>query len=389
MLASLRVHVLHATFASIFGDIERVPMSLRRPAAHFQRIERSGQFSTLVEITSTDGETGWGEAFGLPHPLMAASLIEHVVAPALVGVTLDDPVAATVDLRAYFAALGLLRGAAQEALSAVDIALWDLKARRAGQSLASLLGSSPGPVAAYVGSVPFLESPGESAERASQFVFDGFTGIKLKVGRGPAVDASHTAAVREAIGPGRELMLDANAAYDETTAIAVARAVAPFGVAWFEEPLPPDDPAALARVRAASPVPIATGENEFTFDQFRRLAEAGAVDVLQPNITRAGGVSGMLAINELCAKYDLDLAPHGVGSAIGVAAAVHTCRAATRFRTYEANRLLNPLRDELAMTKLVFADGTFQAANAPGHGAIPQPALLQRYALATARHDDP
>src|SRR5690242_21699830 len=116
---------------------------------------------------------GWGEAFGLPHPSMAAGLIESVVAPALAGVDIDDPAAATADLRAYFIALGHTRGAAMEALSAVDIALWDLAGRRAGKPLATLLGGTPGAVRAYVGSVAFLDQPVQSAERARAFVADG------------------------------------------------------------------------------------------------------------------------------------------------------------------------------------------------------------------------
>lgn len=381
-IASLRAHALHVSFASLFGGPERVPASLRRPASHFQRIERSGQFSTLVEITADDGTTGWGEAFGLPHPMMATSLIEAVVAPALVGVEFDQPAAALSDLRGYFLALGLTRGAAQEALSALDIALWDLKARRAGEPLCRLLGAEPGPVTTYVGSVPFLPTPAESAERALRFAADGFRAVKLKVGRGAAIDAAHTAALRQALGGDVVISLDANTAYDVEEAIAVARAVAPHGVAWLEEPIRPDDPAALARVRAASPVPIAAGENEFELAQFRRFAEAGALDVVQPNITRAGGVSGLLAIDELCTRHGLKLAPHGVGSAVGIAAALHACRAAGSFHMYEANRLLNPLREELAETPLLFADGNYAARDLPGHGVVPKPALLAEYALA-------
>lgn len=386
-LAALRVHVLHASFAALFGGIERVPMSLRHPASHFQRIERSGQFSSLVEAVSESGQCGWGEAFGLPHPMMAASLIENVMAPALVGSRFDEPSAALADLRAYFLALGLTRGAAQEALAAVDIALWDLKARDAGLPLCRLLGAEPGPVATYVGSVPFLPTPGESAERAAQFVAEGFRCVKLKVGRGAASDAAHTAALRQALGGDVAITLDANTAYSIEEAIAVARAVAPYGVAWLEEPIRPGDPEGLARVRAASPVPIATGENEFELAQFRRFAEAGAVDIVQPNITRAGGVSGLMAIDALCRKHGLKLAPHGVGSAVGVAAALHTCRAAGSFHMYEANRLLNPLRDELPETRLLFADGNYVAQDLPGHGAVPRPELLAEFALqSTAGH---
>jgi L-alanine-DL-glutamate epimerase-like enolase superfamily enzyme len=380
-LAALRVHVLHASFASIFGDITRVPMSLRRPASHFQRVERSGQFSTLVEAVGDTGETGWGEAFGLPHPRMAASLIEAVMAPALIGAAIDDPAAALADLKAYFLALGLTRGAAQEAISAIDIALWDLKARAAGLPLCRLLGAEPGPVTTYVGSVPFLPTPGDSAERALQFAADGYRCVKLKVGRGAATDAAHTAALRQALGGDIAITLDANTAYGVDEAIEVARAIAPHDIAWFEEPIRPDDPQGLACVRAASPVPIAAGENEFEIAQFTRLAEAGALDIMQPNITRAGGISGLIAIDGLCRKHGLKLAPHGVGSAVGVSAALHACRAAGSFHMYEANRLLNPLRDSLSQVPLSFADGNYVAQDLPGHGVVPKQELLAEYAL--------
>ena len=389
-LVGLRVHALHASFAAIYGGIDKVPMSLRRPASHFQRIERSGQYSTLVEAVGDDGVSGWGEAFGLPHPGMSASLIEAVIAPALIGSEIDDPAQAASDLRTYFFALGHTRGPAMEALSAVDIALWDLKARSAGKPLCRLLGAEPGPVKAYVGSVPFLPTPAESAERALAFAAQGYDGIKLKVGRGAQTDAAHVAALRQALGGDVAIMLDANAAYGVDEAITVACAVAPHGVAWLEEPIAPDDPQALARVRKASPVPIAAGENEFDIVQFTRFVEAGALDIVQPNITRAGGVTGLMAIDALCRKHGLALAPHGVGSAVGLSAALHACRAATSFTVYEANRLLNPLRDELSQQPVQYADGFFTAQDLPGHGAVPKPDMLEAFALtatgAGARH---
>jgi len=380
-IASVRVHPLEASFADQFGGLEKVPPALLSPASHFRRIKRTGQFATLVEIESSDGLVGWGDAFGLPHALMAATLLEAVIAPALVDMTFSDPVAATADLRTYFHALGLTRGAAMEALSAVDIALWDLKAREAGVSLAMLLGATPGPVKAYVGSVPFLETTQDSAARTLEFVADGFSAIKLKVGRGIKTDIAHVAAVREAMGARRQLMLDANCGYDVETAISLGRELKGFDIAWFEEPVPPDDPGALAKVRRAVPMPVAAGENEFVPAQFAALAAAGAVDILQPNITRAGGVSGFLALDELCRKHNLTLAPHGVGTAIGLSAAVQTCRALKSFSLYEANRLLNPLRDDLLYRPVAYANGEFIAGTEPGLGAVPRPELLSRFAM--------
>ena len=109
-----------------------------------------------------------------------------------------------------------------------------------------------------------------------------------------------------------------------------------------------------------------------------------ALDIVQPNITRAGGVTGLLAVDALCTKHGLALAPHGVGSAVGVSAALHACRAAGSFTRYEANRLLNPLRDELTQEPLLYADGAFTAQDLPGHGAVPKPDQLEAYALGPA-----
>ncbi len=380
-VAGLRVHVLHASFATIFGGIELVPESLRRPASHFQRIERLGQYATLVEVIGDTGESGWGEAFGLPDPGMAASLIESVISPVLVGADFADPAEAARELKQFFFALGHTRGPAMEALSAIDIALWDLKARVLGKPLCQVLGGTIGSVKAYVGSVPFLPTPEESGERALAFAAEGYTGIKLKVGRGGAIDAAHVARLRSVLDDDVAIMLDANAAYGIDEAIAVAIAVAPFDVAWFEEPIAPDDPHALAQVRAASPVKIAAGENEFDISQFRRFVEAGALDIVQPNIARAGGVSGLMAIDALCAEHGLTMAPHGVGSAIGLAAALHVCRAASSFSVYEANRLINPLRDDLVDQPAKREGTAFVLDHAVGHGAVPKPDALRDFAM--------
>lgn len=372
---------LEARFADVFGGIDKVPPELLTPAAHFRRILRTGQVATLVVAQSDDGAVGYGEAFGLPHPGAATAIINGVVAPALIGATVGDPAEMLADLHRYFVAMGSTRGPAIEALSGVDIALWDLKARTAGLPLATFLGGSPGPVATYVSPVTFQDHPDKSARAARSYLDQGYTAIKLKIGRGIAVDLDHIAAVRTAIGPGVPLYLDVNCAYDVPTAIAVAKALVPYDIGWLEEPVPPDDPLALAAVRRASPVPIAAGENEFTLSAHAALVAADAVDFLQPNISRAGGVSGLLAIGELCARSGIAMAPHGVGTSVGVSAALHTCRAARAVHAYEANRLLNPLRDEMALRPLVLRDGQLVAQDGPGHGGEPDPARIGRYTV--------
>lgn len=375
-LRSIEALPLEASFASVYGGAENVPASLLTPAAHFRRIPRRGQVSTLVRALAEDGSVGWGEAFGLPTPLAAAAIVDQVIAPVLRGAVLDDPRAMQADVREYFIALGHGAGPAMEALSGVDIALWDLLARRAGVPLATYLGAQPGPVPTYASPVRFQDTTEASAEAARSLLSQGFRALKIKVGREPALDVAHVAAVRDAAGPDILLMCDANCGYGQEAAIQAAAGFGRLGVAWLEEPIRPDDHAALAAIRRASPIPIAAGENEFTVEACGRLVAAGAVDILQPNIARIGGVSGLLDVGALCVRAGVRLAPHGVGSIVGVSAALHACRAASGLMLYEANQLLNPLRDQLGVRPLVLRDGALVATDRPGHGGEPDPAQL-------------
>lgn len=371
---------LEATYASVFGGEGQVPPQLRMPAAHFQRIPRRGQYSTLVVVEADDGTIGYGECFGLPHPLQATALVNHVIAPALLGAAIGDPIAMASDLRAYFYALGLTRGAAMEALSGLDIAIWDLLARSKGLPLASVLGGEPGPVNVYVSPIPFRNTPTETANDAREFVRQGYKAFKLKVGRGVSTDLGHIEAARDAVGDA-PLYLDANCAYEVDTAIELARQLHQYDIGWLEEPINPDNAEALRKVRSASSVPIGAGENEFTPEAYETLVRAEAVDFLQCNIGRSGGVSGLLSTGALCAKHGLMLAPHGVGGCVAVAASLHASRAAEAFHSYEVNRLLNPLRDELADVPLVLRDGMLIAADRPGHGGEPNLERLEKYRL--------
>ncbi|SCZ01346.1 Mandelate racemase / muconate lactonizing enzyme, N-terminal domain [Microvirga guangxiensis] len=379
-ITAVKAIPLEATFASIFGGEGQVPAQLKTPAAHFQRIPRKGQYSTLVIVEADDGSVGYGECFGLPHPVQATALINEVVAPTLIGASVGAPDAMTTDLRAYFYALGLTRGAAMEALSGVDIALWDLLARSRKQPLATTLGAEPGPVSVYVSPIPFRNTPVETVAEVNDFIRQGYKAFKLKVGRGVKVDLDHIEAARDAAGTA-PLYLDANCAYDVDSAIELARHLDRFDIAWLEEPINPDNPEGLRAVRAASPVPIGAGENEFTQEAYQALIRAEAVDFLQCNIGRAGGVSGLIATGSLCRKHGLKLAPHGVGACVAVAASVHACRAAEAFVTYEVNRLINPLRDKLALAPIELRDGMLVASDRAGHGGEPNPDLLDTYTL--------
>lgn len=378
-IARLTAHPLEASFARLYGGADKVPDSVLRPAAHFQTIPRAGQYATLVTVEDGEGNAGVGECFGLPHPSATADLIAHVAEPALRGRGVDAPADALRDLARYFAALGHVAGPAMEALAGIDIALWDLKAKRAKRSLAAELGAAPRPIPTYVSPVPFLPTTADSAKAAAAWIAKGFRALKLKIGRGVATDLAHIAAVRGAVPRQTKLMLDANCAYDVATAIELARALDPAEVRWLEEPVPPDDPAWTAAVRAASPVPIAAGENAFALAQFEALIRARAVDVLMPNIGRACGVSGLMAIGKRAADAGVQVSPHGVGGAVSVAACVQVCAALPGFELFEVNALPNPLRDEMLGAPFRTKDGAILPLDGPGHGAVPPRDFVDSY----------
>jgi D-galactarolactone cycloisomerase len=218
------------------------------------------------------------------------------------------------------------KGLAIEALSAVDMALWDLKGRHLGVSVHRLLG---GPlrdkVEAYAtgfyrkrGGDPIAYLVDEAQERVAQ----GFTGVKLKLGFGMADDIRLCHAVRRAVGDELAIMIDANHGYDATGAIALGRRIEELNIAWFEEPVPPEDLAGYHEVKAAIKIPIAGGEAEFTRWGFRPLITERLVDILQPDIAAAGGISETKKIADMANAFGVRVNPHVWGTGVALAASL-------------------------------------------------------------------
>jgi D-arabinonate dehydratase/D-galactarolactone cycloisomerase len=229
--------------------------------------------------------------------------------------------------------------------------------------------------------VAFLADPGESAAHARAFVEEGFSAVKLKVGRGVAVDVAHLTAVREAVGPAIRIMLDANCGFDVRTALELAAAAAPYNPYWLEEPLPPEDFEGLAFLRRHAGVRIATGECEHSAFGVRDLLVRQAVDVVQPNIARAGGITEAWRIGTLAHLFGIPVAPHGVGSAVAIAAALHWMAAMPNLLIYEYNRFLNPIREEILEQPLGFRDGCLLVPEGPGLGIALDPKSVERYCV--------
>jgi L-alanine-DL-glutamate epimerase-like enolase superfamily enzyme len=265
--------------------------------------------TTIVVVRlRAGGETGLGWSYG---PAAIAALIAGELEPVVRG---RDPLDVGGAARAMTAALrnACPFGLSAYAVSAVDIALHDLKARLVGVSVADLLGRVRPAVPVY-GSGGFTSYPIERLqEQLAGWVRDGIGAVKMKVGSDAAADPERVAAARAAIGDEVELMVDANGAWSATEAVAMAERFAARRVGWFEEPVSSDDVAGLAHVRARAPAGMAIAAGEYATDAFgfRRLLEAGAVDVLQADVTRCGGITGVMRAAALCDADGVPLSAH-------------------------------------------------------------------------------
>jgi L-alanine-DL-glutamate epimerase-like enolase superfamily enzyme len=281
----------------------------------------------IVELAAA-GITGLGYTYA--HKA-TATLVGDMLFPLVRGHDAMDVSGAWVAMTRAIRNQGR-PGVASMAIAAVDAALWDLKARLLDVPLVRLLGQVRDAVPVY-GSGGFTSYPVERLQRQlAGWVEAGILRVKMKVGRNPQDDGERVRRAREAIGPRPELFVDANGAYDRKQALAHAAAFADAGVTWFEEPVSSDDVEGLRLVRDRAPagMDIAAGEYGYDLYAFRRLIDAGAVDVLQADATRCAGITGFLQAGALCDAHNIPLSSH-TASALHV----HPCCALGRVRHLE------------------------------------------------------
>jgi len=272
----------------------------------------------VVRVVTDDGLTGTGEAFAYGAPLAVVSVIDESLAPLLIG---QDPlrIEALVDLMHRGTMIYGRRGLAMFAISGVEIALWDVLGKALGGPVCALLGGAIRPRLPAYASLLRYDAPADVARACRHFVSEGFRMLKLH-----QTDVESVRAAREAVGPDVELMLDANCPWSPEGDIGMARALAPHRLFWLEEPVwPPEDYAGLARVAAATETPIALGENESTLFGFREIVERRAADILQPSITKVGGISEFKKIAALAQAVNVPIAPHSFYFGPGLAATLH------------------------------------------------------------------
>lgn len=382
-IAEVTAVPLTARFADLYGGAAAIPAHILRPASHFGRVPRTGQYSTLVRIATEDGLVGHGEAWGLPLPEATALWVERLIAPLLIGRDADDIDGIWRELVDYFARVGHSTSIAMEAVSGVDIALWDLRGLRAGEPICALLGGSRRDrIDCYVSPIMFHDDVAATRAAARAFVDDGFRAVKLKAGRGVERDLADAAAVRDEVGPDVGLLIDVNGGYDLAEATRLADGLEQTGVTWLEEPLPPTRFADMAELRRRSAVPIALGENEFTRHQFELFLANGCADIVMPNVTRAGGITGCRDIAALAAEHGAGFSLHGVGAGLMQHASLHLLASLDADALFEVNRFPNPLRESLAAPVLVATNGSLPVPGLPGLGCAVLPDAVERFGAA-------
>jgi L-alanine-DL-glutamate epimerase-like enolase superfamily enzyme len=261
----------------------------------------------VVEVHGGD-EVGLGLTYG---DAAVATLIRSMLGEAVEGADAMAPGVAWPAMRAALRNVGTV-GIGAMAISAVDIALWDLKAKLLGLPLADALPRVRERVPVY-GSGGFCSYGDERLrEQLSTWVAQGIPRVKMKVGREPDRDEARVRAAREAVGSAVELMVDANGAHSPKEALEWAGRYAAYGVSWFEEPVSSDDLEGLRFVRDRGPAGMAIAAGEYGWDApyFERMLDAGAVDVLQADVTRCGGITGLLAVDGLCQARGVELSAH-------------------------------------------------------------------------------
>jgi L-alanine-DL-glutamate epimerase-like enolase superfamily enzyme len=367
-------------------DVEAIV--LRQPVLN-DGIADGSQDDLVIRVHTDEGITGIGEVDSAPEAVRA--LVEapgsHAIANSfhnlLVG---EDPTDVERLWQKMYRGMNYIgrRGIALHALSGIDIALWDIKGKAAGKPVHELLGGAKRDRVRAYASMLMPDTPEETAERVGALCDDGFTAVKLgwgPLGEDPRRDVELATAAKEAAGD-CDILIDAGHGYgaDAKTAIGVARELEQLGVFWLEEPFEPDEYEAYAELADAVEIRVAAGEQDTTVWGFRELIERGHVDLVQPDVTRCGGITEFMRIAEFARSRGVETVPHAWKSGIIKAASLQ-CNAVLEDALFQEYCVADtPINQTLTHERLpVENGGTIRVPTAPGIGVTLDEDVVERY----------
>ncbi len=328
----------------------------------------------IVKVTTDTGLYGWGEGYG-PADVIEAGI--KLLTPMLLGRNPIEQETLWFDM--YRKTLDYARrGVLGASISAIDIALWDIKGKALDLPVSVLLGGQHRQrIMPYATGLYFSESETLEADlvaEAQQYVAEGFKAIKMKVGLSIEKDVQFVKAVRAAIGDDIKLMIDSNHAYSLREAAELSRLVEPFNIAWFEEPVSPEFYHHYRELRTKTTIPIAGGECEYLRYGFQQLLKNDSVDILQVDICAAGGLTEAKRIATLASVYGVEVIPHTWGTGIAFHAALHFIanlepmpgRLFAPDCYIEYDRTENAIRETLTYPSVKMEDGFIKVPQKPG-----------------------
>jgi L-alanine-DL-glutamate epimerase-like enolase superfamily enzyme len=361
--------------SAIETDVLRFPPGRRYSDAIHDFGSEGG--ALVLRVRTDAGITGWAEShFGMiaGGPRVLESMLHNEVAPVLAGQDPSFPKQIRRDLWRALEYQGV-QGLAQFAMAAVDIALWDILGKAAALPVYKMLGAFARRLPAYSMSGWYYERDDDLSQfkRALEAAFEeGFRAVKIKVGRGPLEDdVRRIQAARELAGNDRRVMVDANQVFNTNEAIRRGRVYQQMGCFWYEEPLPPHDKEGYAALARELDIRIATGENEYTKYAYVDLISRKAVDVVQPDNRRSGGVSEWMEIAAIADGFGLEVASHGGGPAN-----LHMLLAMPNAIYMESGSLKG---ESSTLEPLRMIDGQVLAPETPGMGSELKPDYIRKY----------
>jgi D-galactarolactone cycloisomerase len=369
------------TVRSVQAFCYRYPLSTPVVTSFGRMLNRPAVF---VRVEDQDGNAGWGEVWsnfpstGAEH---RARLVNEILAPALSGVAVGEPSEIFEKLTHGTAVLALQCGEPgpfAQAIAGIDLAIWDLYARRHKTALWKLLGGARRQIKVYASGI----NPTGSRQMAEAALARGHRALKLKIGFAPAGDRANLASLRDLVGNGM-LAADANQGWSIEQALEVVPGLSQFNLAWLEEPIRADRPwQEWQALREGATIPLAAGENIASRDGFRQALGDDVLRVVQPDIAKWGGLTECSGIARDIVKSGKTFCPHYLGGGIGLLASAHLLAGIGGDGLLEVDSNDNPLRDRFCGPVANVCDGAITLSDDPGLGIEPELSSIEQYRTA-------